>query len=163
MSAPKIVSTPIQYIREFATSLDFDVVFTTTANRTAYLTSARRYAGMVVVDLQEEIAYFLNAARTAWIPIGVADNKVTITISEDQTYTLAQGFLIDKILITPTATDTIKVGLTVAGNEIMVEEVIVATTSKAVNYDIIAKTGPVIIYFTGPSASCEVIMYIRTL
>lgn len=60
---------PLQYQRQDSVPIDVDQVFATTAARTAYLTSPRRYAGQVVVDTQDSTAYFLNAARNAWIPI----------------------------------------------------------------------------------------------
>lgn len=61
---------PLQYKRQDSVPIDIDMVFSTTADRVAYLTSARRYAGMLVTDLEEDTAYLLNSARDAWIPIG---------------------------------------------------------------------------------------------
>lgn len=61
---------PLQYKRQDSVPLDIDMTFSSTAARTAYLTSPRRYAGMLVVDLQEDKAYLLNSTRTAWVPIG---------------------------------------------------------------------------------------------
>lgn len=61
---------PLQYQRQDAVPIDLDSVFATTAARTAYLSSARRYAGMQVYDLEIQRGFFLNAARTAWLPIG---------------------------------------------------------------------------------------------
>lgn len=61
---------PLQYKRQDSVPVDIDMVFATTAERTAYLTSPRRYAGMLVSDLEEEKAYLLNTARDAWIAIG---------------------------------------------------------------------------------------------
>lgn len=48
-------------------------VFTTTANRMAYLTNSNRYAGQLVTDLETEQAYMLNAAGDAWIAIALDD------------------------------------------------------------------------------------------
>ena len=61
---------PLQYKRQDSVPIDVDQTFATTAERVAYLTSPRRYAGMVVVDLEEELAYLLDTATTTWIPIG---------------------------------------------------------------------------------------------
>lgn len=63
---------PLQYKRQDSVPVDIDMVFATTAERIAYLTSPRRYAGMLVSDTQEEKAYLLNTARSAWVPIGSA-------------------------------------------------------------------------------------------
>lgn len=61
---------PLQYKRQDSVPLDIDMTFPDTASRNAYLSSPRRYAGMLVVDLQEDKAYLLNSTRTAWVPIG---------------------------------------------------------------------------------------------
>jgi hypothetical protein len=60
---------PLQFKRQDSVAIDIDQIFATTAERTAYLTSPRRYAGMVVTDLELEQVFFLNTARDAWIPI----------------------------------------------------------------------------------------------
>jgi len=44
-------------------------VFTTTADRMAYLTDATRYAGELATDLETEQAYMLNATADAWISL----------------------------------------------------------------------------------------------
>lgn len=64
---------PLQFRRQDAVAIDEDLVFATTAARLAYLTSPRRYAGMIVGDAEEEKAYILNAARDTWIAIGTTD------------------------------------------------------------------------------------------
>lgn len=63
---------PLQYQRQDSVPLDLDMVFDTTAARTAYLTSPRRYAGQLVTDKETEKTYQLNTARTAWILVGSA-------------------------------------------------------------------------------------------
>jgi hypothetical protein len=57
---------PLQYQRQSAVPVDVDSVFLTTAARTAYLTSPRRYAGQVASDLEAEKVFMLNAAMDAW-------------------------------------------------------------------------------------------------
>lgn len=61
---------PLQYKRQDSVPVDIDSTFPTTADRLAYLSSPRRYAGQIVADLEEDVAYILNAARDTWIPIG---------------------------------------------------------------------------------------------
>jgi len=61
---------PGQFKRQFAAPVDVDQVFSTTAARTAYLTNPRRYPGMIVSDLETQLAYQLNTAGSAWIALG---------------------------------------------------------------------------------------------
>lgn len=61
-----ILNFPVQYVRQQALPIDIDTVFATTADRTTYLTSPRRYPGMFVYDLQADAAFVLNAAGTSW-------------------------------------------------------------------------------------------------
>lgn len=68
--AVTIFNLPVQYVRQQASPIDIDSVFTTTAARNTYLTSPRRYAGQIVSDLQDGNVYQLNAARTAWVIVG---------------------------------------------------------------------------------------------
>ena len=43
---------PLQFKRQDSVPVDIDTTFATTAERIAYLTSPRRYAGIVVVDIE---------------------------------------------------------------------------------------------------------------
>ena len=61
---------PLQYKRQDSVPVDIDSTFATTAERLDYLSSPRRYGGQLVADLEEDVAYILNAARDTWIPIG---------------------------------------------------------------------------------------------
>ena len=62
---------PLQFKRQYAAPLDLDAVFSTAALRTTYLTNPRRYAGMLVSDL-ENIGkiYQLSADTNSWIEAG---------------------------------------------------------------------------------------------
>ena len=62
---------PLQYKRQDAVPIDQDITFASTAARIAYLTSPRRYAGMIVGDNEDERVYLLNTTRDAWIQIGL--------------------------------------------------------------------------------------------
>lgn len=80
--------TPIQQIRQYAEAPYVDMVFDTTADRLAYLTSPRRYGGMIVVDKEEQLMYFLNTAKTDWLSVsggtapalGLGSKEFTITL-----------------------------------------------------------------------------------
>lgn len=67
---------PLQYKRQDAVPVDIDITFSSTAERNSYLTNARRYAGMLVVDTEEDKAYLLNSTRDAWIAVGSASLTV---------------------------------------------------------------------------------------
>ena len=68
MSYPQTLF-PLQFKRQQAYPIDVDQVFEFTADRVAYLTNARRYAGMIVADTELEQMFMLNTARDAWIAI----------------------------------------------------------------------------------------------
>jgi len=75
---------PLQFKRQYAAPLDVDYVFATTAERNAYLTNARRYAGQIVSDLEDGLVYCLSASRDAWTPIGTPS-------SDSRIYNMAEG------------------------------------------------------------------------
>lgn len=61
---------PLQYKRQYNAPLDIDMRFDTLASLNAYLTSARRYAGMIVTCLETEgKVYILNNAEDAWVEV----------------------------------------------------------------------------------------------
>lgn len=74
MSNPVQVSWPIQFVRQYAKAIDPDTVFSTTAARIAYLSSPRRYPGQPAVDLEQNVIYYLNAARDTWIEVWSTTN-----------------------------------------------------------------------------------------
>ena len=72
-----LTPNPLKFVRQHDEPLDVDFVFSTTAARNAYLSDARRYAGQIVADVQEEKAYMLNAAKSAWIELGTGSGGST--------------------------------------------------------------------------------------
>lgn len=75
---------PLQFQRQDAVPIDIDTTFATTADRVAFLTAPRRYAGMIVADRELDQAFMLNDARDTWLsiastPITVQDEGVTLT------------------------------------------------------------------------------------
>ena len=62
--------TPLTFRRQYSGPIDVDMVFDNISQKTAYLSSARRYAGQVVSCLEEEGRIFvLNNARDEWIEV----------------------------------------------------------------------------------------------
>jgi hypothetical protein len=61
---------PLKFRRQQAEPIDEDAVFATTAERIAYLTSPRRYAGQVVADNELQTCFVLSADRASWLPFG---------------------------------------------------------------------------------------------
>lgn len=74
---------PLQYQRQDAVPVDIDQVFVSTSARNAYLTSPRRYAGMIAVDLEAQQPLVLSADRTTWINILTALNTSSTVSSGD--------------------------------------------------------------------------------
>lgn len=85
----------------------------------------------------------------------------TIILSADGTYTLSQGFQIWKITINPSAADDVKIGTTLAGDEIMFEKTLTSGTynGNGVTADVFAEGGDQIIYFTGFTAAATINIY----
>jgi hypothetical protein len=65
-----LTSLPLIFIRQQDEPIDVDSTFATTAERLAYLTNPRRYGGLVSYDLEADALFVLNAAKTAWLPVG---------------------------------------------------------------------------------------------
>ena len=79
-----LTPNPLQFIRQYAAPMDVDLVFNTTADRIAYLTSVRRYPGIIVVDLQlNSKAFVLSADGTTWLPL--AGVKTVTGLNVDNT------------------------------------------------------------------------------
>jgi len=83
---------PFQFIRQYAGPIDIDTVFNTTAARLAYLSSPRRYAGMIVVDKQQNAAYFLSTANT-WVSLTGGGGGGSITAVSPLVYDTGTGLL----------------------------------------------------------------------
>lgn len=109
-----------------------------------------------------------ESADSGWlwekvIDIAANSGMDKLTRTGDATYTLLDGYLIDLITIKPSTTQTQKVGLTLAGDEIMLEQELTANVTKPVQVVIVAEGGDVTIYFTGISASTVLTIYKRKL
>ncbi|MCH8567624.1 MAG: hypothetical protein LAT67_05145 [Balneolales bacterium] len=70
-----ITPFPLRLLRQFADSIDPDMVFPTLDAMNDYLASPRRYAGQLVSCIETETIFLLNSARTTWIEIlpGIPD------------------------------------------------------------------------------------------
>lgn len=108
MPTSVLLPTPIREIRQYADAPFVDMVFDTTADRNTYLTSPRRYGGMVVVDKQEQRMYFLNTATNAWIAAapsglvkGFGSKQFSIVFDGSAGAGAIGALTIDEIDITP--------------------------------------------------------------
>lgn len=86
----------------------------------------------------------------------------TIILAADGTYTLAQGYMLWKITINPSAADDVKIGTTLAGDEIMLEKTMTPNVygNNGVTADVFAESGNVTIYFTGFTAAATINIYL---
>ncbi len=109
-----LTPSPLKFIRQHDEPLDVDFVFATTGDRNAYLTDARRYAGMLVVDNQEEKAYLLNAAKNAWIAVGGSSDLELdfTTAAADTGIDLPANALVKYILVKCAAALNFSLGVT---------------------------------------------------
>lgn len=111
------------------------------------------------------------SADVGWLWKKIADVQGAIkdrfTITGDDEYDLADGYMIDKIMVKPTVEeDAAKIGLTDGGSEILVidsEVPLAPDVWKSVTYDVFADGGDVTIYFRGFTDDTEVIIYKRKL
>lgn len=85
----------------------------------------------------------------------------TIFLDADGTFTLAEGFLIWKISIKPTAPDTVKIGTTVGGDEIMFDKLMTPNVfgNNGVTADVEADGASKTIYFTGFTSQAQINIY----
>lgn len=85
----------------------------------------------------------------------------TIILAADGTYTLASGFQIWKITINPSVADTVRIGTTANGEEIMMDKVMTINTyaNNGVTADVFAEGGDQTIYFTGFTGAATINIY----
>lgn len=88
----------------------------------------------------------------------------TLSLSGDGTFTLPSGNLITRISIKPTAADTVRIGTTLNGEEIMPDKVMVPNvfTSNGVSLvddAAMADGAPMTIYFTGFTSAAQINIY----
>ena len=90
-----------------------------------------------------------------------ANTPDTIILSTDGTYTLSQGYQIWKITINPSAADTVRIGTTANGEEVMMDKLMTVGTyaNNGVTADVFAESGDVTIYFTGFTAAATINIY----
>jgi len=89
----------------------------------------------------------------------------TIYLSADGTYTLADGYLISRITIKPTNADTVRIGTTLNGEEIMMGKLMVANVYgnngvSLVDGEAIADGANQTIYFTGFTMQAQINIYL---
>ncbi len=89
----------------------------------------------------------------------------TIYLDTDGTYTLPSGYLIFKISIKPTSADTVRIGTTLNGEEIMMDKIMtpnVYTNNgvSSVDDSAIADGADMTIYFTGFTTQAQIDIYL---
>lgn len=98
-----------------------------------------------------------------WLDISQTSGVDRFTRTIDATYTLIDGWQIEQINIKPSTLQTQKVGTTLAGDEIMLEEALTANVTKAIQVIVIAEGSNKTIYFTGITASTAITIYKKRL
>jgi hypothetical protein len=90
-----------------------------------------------------------------------ANTPDTIILSANGTYTLASGYQIWKITINPSVADTVRIGTTANGEEIMMDKVMTINTyaNNGVTADVFAEGGDETIYFTGFTGAATINIY----
>lgn len=91
-----------------------------------------------------------------------AYSPTTISLSADGTYTLPEGYLLWKISILPTAADTVKIGTTLGGDDIMFDKVMIPNeySTNGTTVDVYAESSDKTIYFTGFTAQATINIYL---
>jgi hypothetical protein len=89
----------------------------------------------------------------------------TISLDTNGTYIIPAGFFISRISIKPTNADTIRIGTTLGGDEIMPDKlmtpnVFTGNGISIVDGSAIADGAPVTIYFTGFTATAQINIYL---
>jgi hypothetical protein len=108
----------------------------------------------------------VNYAKIEGITIIGGATPQTMFMSGDGTFILPDGYMIDKILIKPTIADTVRIGTTLGGDEIMMDKVMVPnvySTNGVNGVDVYADGASVTIYFTGFTASAQIKIYLLSI
>lgn len=92
---------------------------------------------------------------------GSSNLPTTIILNADGTYVLPSGNLLWKISILPSAADTVRIGTTANGEEIMMDKVMVPGSygSNGVTTDVYAVGGTQTIYFTGFTSAATILIF----
>lgn len=90
------------------------------------------------------------------------NQPVLLVLDTDGTYTLPDGYFLYKINIKPTSADTVRIGTTLNGEEIMMDKVMTQNVygSNGVTADVFADGSDQTIYFTGFTAAAQISIYI---
>lgn len=135
MPAPISVNQPLQSVRQYAGPLDVDAVFNSATELNAFLTSPRRYAGMIAsIKTPVAKAYILNAAMDAWVEIGTGaggGSMDVVNLTGNDTYVVSANTLVEDMVGLPTSDlAALKIGTTPGGEEIVVSQPV--TSAKGV-------------------------------
>jgi hypothetical protein len=96
------------------------------------------------------------------VTIENSNAPVQITLDADGTYILPSGYFIYKINIKPTVADTVRIGTTLNGEEIMMDKLMTINVygSNGVTADVFADGADQTIYFTGFTGTAQISIYI---
>lgn len=98
----------------------------------------------------------------------ISTNPETIYLSTDGEYLLPDGYLISRISIKPTSADTVRIGTTLGGDEIMTDKIMtpnVYTNNgiSVVDDSAMADGANLTIYFTGFTTQAQINIYLLLL
>ncbi len=85
---------------------------------------------------------------------------VLLVLDADGTYTLPDGYFLYKINIKPTSADTVRIGTTLNGEEIMMDKLMTPNVYGRVTADVFADGSDQTIYFTGFTTTAQISIYI---
>lgn len=117
-----------------------------------------------IVD-PDEMTFFFSADADWWWEkvLGAGDPRDGFEIDADFEYTLTDGQMLYEIWMKPATEQTVKIGLTGAGDEVMLEETIAADLWFTVSKKVFADGGDVSIFFSGFDDITQVIIYKRSI
>lgn len=123
----------------------------------------KTFALSPIVPLPVNPTQVANKQYVDGILAGITENKpYKVTLAATGTYDVPVGLVLTGIIITPSATMTIKVGTAAGGDDIMIEQELTGGEDKDILIFMSCRAGKTL-HFTGISASTEILIYTRTL
>lgn len=88
-----LTPNPLQFVRQYNDAPYSDMTFSTTSDRMAYLTSPRRYAGMIVTDNERQEVFILSADTNSWISIQNSSSVSPLEVKVGSSEAIAAGII----------------------------------------------------------------------
>lgn len=117
-----------------------------------------------VATVDNEILF--ASADSGWLwrkVISTDPSRDKVTMTSDSNYVLASGYMIHEIWLKPVAGDTVKIGLTDGGDEIMMTDVLTAGQWKRALTTVFADGATKTLYFRGITDTTTVIILKRKI